>query len=59
MTKLIDDKLEVTVYGDNGNVVVHYFAEPFRATEEQHTEIIRLVEDGMRADEATRLVLSL
>lgn len=58
-TNLIDGLMEITVYDGAGNIIEHTFAEPFCSTEEQHTEIIALVEGGMKAIDATRLVLNI
>lgn len=58
-TEPTDDLMEITVYDGAGNVVEHSFAEPFRATEEQHMEIIALVNGGMQASDAARLVLAI
>ncbi len=58
-TSTIEDQMEVTVFGANGEIVEHFFAEPFRATEGQHSEIIALIEGGMMASDATRLVLGI
>ncbi|HYF29435.1 MAG TPA: hypothetical protein VEA36_03685 [Candidatus Paceibacterota bacterium] len=48
--------IEVTIWGADGQVVHHSFERGFRMTEEQHQEAIRLIEGGMRACDAARLV---
>ena len=53
----MNDLLEVTQWDKDGNIIVHEFVEPMRATQAEIDEMVMMIEDGCPAHLAASLVI--